>query len=196
MHQSPKSPGRGQSKKGFTDVACVPHQRQGSSSETTCHSNEVVTVGHDEAVLFHHFAVHLGRWLDCTNASRVFTLSVLDKFRLSPILYQAVLCFAARHRKESETAEKADHRCVDMLVVRLNDLSVVHDDMLLSAVLILHFADQLNGELRQSTFAQHLTFTSAIAYGLKGQAALGRYFKHLACLTKHWIGRSISINAS
>jgi hypothetical protein len=147
MHQSSESPRRTQSEKNTPGRTRIPHQRQGSFSKSTCHSAKLLAVGHDEAVLFHHFAVHLGRWLDCTNASRVFTLSVLDKFRLCPILYQAVLCFAARHRREDKVAETAYHRCVTLLIVRLNDRSVERDDMLLSAVLILHFADQLNGEL-------------------------------------------------
>jgi hypothetical protein len=148
MHQSSESSGRIRSEKSSTEVS---NQRQGSFSKKTCHSTELLAVGHDEAVLFHHFAVHLGRWLDCTNASRVFTLSVLDSFRLCPILFQAVLCFAARHRRETEAAETAYHRCVTLLIIRLNNSSVEHDDMLLSAVLILHFADQLNGELSRFT---------------------------------------------
>jgi hypothetical protein len=66
-----------------------------------------ISLTYDEALLFHHFITHLGRWLDCTNASRIFTLSVSEKARESPILYYAVLCFAARHRGEDRAAETA-----------------------------------------------------------------------------------------
>jgi hypothetical protein len=147
MRRSLESLRQTQSEKSTQGRMGVPHQRQGSFSNSTHHSTEPLAVGRDKAVLFHHFSVHLGRWLDCTNAARVFTLGVLDAFRLCPILYQAVLCFAARHRREDEAAETAYRRCVTLLIVRLNEHSVEHDDMLLSAVLILHFADQLNGEL-------------------------------------------------
>jgi len=101
----------------------------------------------DEALLFHHFVTHLGRWLDCTNAPRLFTLSVAEKARQCPILYHAVLCFAARHRREDKTAEAAYARCVTLLIDRLNGDSASYDEMLLSAVLLLHFADQLDGKL-------------------------------------------------
>lgn len=195
MQECPEPPARSSRKKCSPDVVCVPHQRQYNFSKITRHPAELVTIGRDEAVLLHHFAIQLGRWLDCTSASRVFTLNVLDKFRSCPILYNAILCFAARHRKEDKPAEKAYHRCVDLLIIYLNDPSAVYDDMLLSAVLILHFADQLNGEFRQSTPTQHLTFFSAITYGLKGQAALGRHFKYLVGLTMQRSGRFLSINA-
>ncbi|KAF1924412.1 uncharacterized protein M421DRAFT_72378 [Didymella exigua CBS 183.55] len=163
MQQSSESASRSRSEKSFPDIAYIPHQRHGSFSRSIRRSTELLAVGHDEAVLFNHFAVHLGRWLDCTNASRVFTLNVLDLFRLCPILYQAVLCFAARHRREDEVAEKAYHRCINLLIVRLKDGFVGHDDMLLSAVLILHFADQLNVPSRMnSRDKQHLEGTSSI----------------------------------
>jgi hypothetical protein len=96
-----------------------------------------ISLTHDEAFLFHHFITHLGRWLDCTNASRIFTLAVSD---------YAVQCFAARHCREDRAAETAYERCVTLLIDRLNEDSAKYDEMLLSAVLLLHFADQLNGK--------------------------------------------------
>jgi hypothetical protein len=106
-----------------------------------------ISLTYDEALLFHHFITHLGRWLDCTNASRIFTLSVSEKARESPILYYAVLCFAARHRGEDRAAETAYERCVTLLIDRINKGSARYDEMMLWAVLLLHFADQLNGKL-------------------------------------------------
>ncbi|KAF2625063.1 hypothetical protein BU25DRAFT_441545 [Macroventuria anomochaeta] len=97
----------------------------------------------DEAQLFHHFIRHLGRWLDCTNAARIFTLVVSEKARTCPILVNAVLCFAARHRREDVVAEAAYERCVALLINRLNESPASYDEMLLAAVLLLHFADQL-----------------------------------------------------
>jgi hypothetical protein len=90
----------------------------------------------------HHYTEHLSRWLSCSDASR--------KFTLSPILCQAVLCFAARHRREDVTADVAYQRCITLLVGCLNKDPVSHDEMLLSAVAILHFAEQFNGRLSAS----------------------------------------------
>lgn len=100
----------------------------------------------DEAVLFNHFIRNLGRWLDCTNASRIFTLSVAEKAKACPILYHALLCFAARHRRDERAGEAAYERCIALLLHRLNEDPTNYDEMLLSAVLLLHFADQLDGE--------------------------------------------------
>ena len=101
-----------------------------------------------EALLFHHFTTHLGRWLDCTNASRIFTLTVSEKALQSPILFQAVQCFAARHRRDDAAGEAAYEKCVTLLIERLGGKEA-YDDCLLSAVLLLHFADQLGGKKQQ-----------------------------------------------
>lgn len=101
---------------------------------------------HDEALLFHHFITHLSRWLDCTNAARIFTLSVSEQAVDSPILYQAIQCFAARHRRQENIAEASYEHSVTLLISRLNDEPPVYDELLLAAVLLLHFADQLNGK--------------------------------------------------
>jgi hypothetical protein len=90
-----------------------------------------ISLTYDEALLFHHFITHLGRWLDCTNASRIFTLSVSEKARESRILYYAVLCFAARHRGEDRAAETAYERCVTLLIDRINKGSARYDEMML-----------------------------------------------------------------
>ena len=102
------------------------------------------TLTYDEAQLFHHFVRHLGRWLDCTNASRIFTLVVAEKAGESPILTNAVFCFAARHQGKTDMAEIAYERCITLLIDRFNESPAKYDEMLLAAVLLLHFADQLS----------------------------------------------------
>lgn len=97
----------------------------------------------DEARLIHHFTLHLGRWLDCTNASRIFTLTVSEEVFESPVLACAVLCFSARHQKKYETAELAYENCIALLIEHLGAGSDTYNECLLSAVLVLHFADQL-----------------------------------------------------
>jgi hypothetical protein len=127
---------------------------QGRDSEGTRYSQKPIPLTHDEALLFNHFIAQLGRWLDCTDASRNFMLRVPEKARHSPILCHAVLCFAGRHRREDKTSEAAYQRCITLLIARLSEDPVSYDDMLLSAVMILHFADQLDGELSTSLSAR------------------------------------------
>jgi hypothetical protein len=126
---------------------------QGRGSKRSHYSQMPITLTYDEALLFKHFIVHLVRWLDCTDASCRFAIIVPEKAMKCPLLCRAVLCFAGRHRREDKTAETAYQRCITMLVDRLNMSSVSHDETLLLAVLMLHFADQLEGELPASPSA-------------------------------------------
>lgn len=106
-----------------------------------------VTLNRDEGQLFHHFIRHLGRWLDCTNAARIFTLVVSERAGECPILVAAILCFSARHQGKKDQGEEAYERAITLLIDRLNESPAHYDEMLLSAVLLLHFADQLSCRL-------------------------------------------------
>lgn len=99
-----------------------------------------------EAYLVHHFATHLGNWLDCTDASRQFTRKIPTLVKQSPILLHAVLSYAARHVGDAETAEQAHERCVELLIPSLSSESVTDDDILLCAIVILRVFEQLNGK--------------------------------------------------
>jgi hypothetical protein len=112
---------------------------------TRPYSQTPIPLTHDEAVLVHHYTEHLGRWLDCTDATRQFTLGVPGKVKLCPVLCHAVLSFAARHRKEEVTAEAAYQRCIALLIDRLNEDAASHDETLLCAIVILRFYEQLSG---------------------------------------------------
>lgn len=101
------------------------------------------SITHDQVQLIHHFTRYLGRWLDCTNASRIFTLAVSEKAFESPVLANAVVCFSARHQRRFSAAEEAYEKCITLLIQRLGAGSDTFDECLLSAVLLLHFADQL-----------------------------------------------------
>jgi hypothetical protein len=124
-----------------------------------------VPLVHDEALLFNHFTRHLGRWLDCTNAARIFTLTINEKVHQSPILFHAVLCFAARHRKDTVTGDRNYERCVSLLIERLSGTDT-YDELLLCAVLLLHFSDQLGGNddrsNNESRDKHHLKGTGSI----------------------------------
>lgn len=111
-----------------------------------------IALTRDEAKLYHHFVRFLGRLLDCTSAARIFTLRVTEIARDCPLLHNAVLCFAARHQRSNDAAEAAYQRCIDLLIDRLNETPTHYDDMLLAAVLLLHFADQMMGMLYVTLF--------------------------------------------
>lgn len=108
-------------------------------------STTPVALTHDEALLVHHYTEYLGRWLDCTDATRQFTLGVPEKVKLCPVLCHAVLSFAARHRKDDVAAQAAYQRCIALLIDRLNEDQASHDETLLCAIVILRFYEQLSG---------------------------------------------------
>jgi hypothetical protein len=101
---------------------------------------------HREAYLVHHFATHLGYWLDCTDASRQFTRKIPILVKQSPILLHAVLSYAARHVGDAEMAEQAHEHCVELLIPSLSSENVADDDILLCAIVILRVFEQLNGK--------------------------------------------------
>lgn len=116
-----------------------------------------------EAKLVHHYAEHLGRWLDGTDPARQFTLRVPVQVKFCPILLHSIVCFAARHCEDSATADEAYQRCIALLIERLNLDTATHDDDLLCAIVILRFFEQLNvPSISGSDNEQHLAGSSAI----------------------------------
>lgn len=109
-------------------------------------AEDSIALTHHEALLVHHYTESLGRWLDCTDATRQFTLGVPEKVKSCPVLCQAVLSFAARHYRDSATAETAYQHCIALLIDRLNEDAASHDETLLCAIVILRFHEQLNGK--------------------------------------------------
>jgi hypothetical protein len=81
------------------DGISIPGLLQSHSPKSTRFSQKPIALMRDEASLFHHYTVHLGRWLDCFSAPRILTPEVPEMARQCPMLCNAVLCFAARHRK-------------------------------------------------------------------------------------------------
>ena len=119
--------------------------RQPSPEGTRPYSQEDIPLTQREARLVHYYSEHLGGWLDCTDATRQFTLRVPEKVKRCPVLCHAVLSFAARHRREDDIADAAYQRCIALLVDRLNEPHASHDETLLCAIVILRFYEQLNG---------------------------------------------------
>ncbi|KAJ6129425.1 hypothetical protein N7512_002205 [Penicillium capsulatum] len=138
-----------------------------ASSAGVIHTRSPLT--YKEAYLVHHFATHLGHWLDCTDASRQFTRKIPILVKQSPILRHAVLSYAARHVGDAETAERAHECCVELLIPSLSSESVVDDDILLCAIVILRVFEQLNVMVTGSDQERHLAGCSALLRASQGR---------------------------
>ncbi|KAJ5438121.1 uncharacterized protein N7458_009119 [Penicillium daleae] len=122
-----------------------------------------------EAYLVHHFATHLGYWLDCTDASRQFTRKIPILVKQSPILLHAVLSYSARHVGDAEMAEQAHERCVELLIPSLSSETVANDDILLCAIVILRVFEQLNVMVTGSDQERHLAGCLALLRASQGR---------------------------
>lgn len=117
-----------------------PFSQRGSSSELT-------PLNHHEASLVHHFTENLGRWLDCTDATRQFTLGVPANVRSCPVLLGAVQSFATRHKQDHVAAYDIYSRTLARLRIRIEESASKspdnRDETLLCALVILHFYEQI-----------------------------------------------------
>jgi hypothetical protein len=124
------------------------HNRRDILKGTRNCSLEPVPLTHEEALLVHHYTEHLSRWLDCTDATRQFTLGVPEKIKQCPVLCYAVVSFAARHCRKDATADAAYQRCIALLIEQLNEDAANHDETLLCTIVVLRFYEQLNSTYR------------------------------------------------
>lgn len=109
-------------------------------------STYLLELSRSDAVYVHHFAQHLASWLDCTDASRQFTLNMTTLAKTSPIFLNAVVSFAARHMKCGMVADSAQQRCVELLIPHLSCDEVGKDEAVLCAIVILRVCEQLSGK--------------------------------------------------
>lgn len=142
---SPGSPFLVERARSQSSISVASLLRQPAPEPIRSHSQEDYQLTHKEARLVHYYSEYLGRWLDCTDATRQFTLGVPEKVRKCSVLCHSVLSFAARHRREDATADAAYQRCIALLIRRLSEPSASHDEALLCAIVILRFFEQLNG---------------------------------------------------
>ena len=139
------SPAGGSSASGGQSLFPRLFHENSSLSSGTHSEQQTQVLTRDEAELIHHYTEQLGRWLDCTDACKQFTRQIPLLVQQCPILRNAVLAFAAKHRKDVPTAEQAYQRCLNLLIDRLNSEYVTHDDALLCAIVTLRFVEQLDG---------------------------------------------------
>jgi hypothetical protein len=99
-----------------------------------------------EAFYLHHFSTHVAQWLDCTDASRQFTLNVTVLAKSSPILLYAIISYAARHLGDNNTADEFQEKCIVLLIPLLSTETIAHDETILCAIVILRVCEQLSGK--------------------------------------------------
>lgn len=97
-----------------------------------------------EAEMIHHYTTHLSRWLDCTDATRQFTVR-LPRLVRDPIIRHAIISLTARHRGDTILAEDAHARCIELLIPLLGFDNVVEDGTVLCAIVVLRVYEQLSG---------------------------------------------------
>ena len=149
------------------------------ASPTIRQSGVKCNLSSEEAYFVHHFVTHLGRWLDCTDASRKFSLKIPALVTASPILLEAVVSFAARHMGDTEAADAAYDRCIGMLIVTLGSDHICNDDVLLCAIVILRVFEQLTGKRGSGPYNPEGTKTLLLT-GATAVATGSDHERHLA----------------
>lgn len=61
------------------------------------------------------------------------------------ILFHAIMSLAARHLRDTNTAETAYALCIELLIPRLASEHVAEDEILLCTIVILRVFEQLDG---------------------------------------------------
>ncbi|KAI5456196.1 hypothetical protein BGZ63DRAFT_367490 [Mariannaea sp. PMI_226] len=122
-----------------------------------------------EASYLHHFSTHLARWLDCTDASRQFTLNVTALAKSSPILSFAIISYAARHLGHTNTADQFQEKCIELLIPLLSTETIANDEAILCAIVILRVCEQLSVTVMGSDQERHLAGLSALLKTSQGR---------------------------
>ncbi|KAK4141687.1 uncharacterized protein C8A04DRAFT_30673 [Dichotomopilus funicola] len=112
------------------EIPNIPTQHSSQHSQHTTSTPTITptppitpnpTLTRAEASLLHHYTTHLARWLDCTDATRHFTLQIPALATTRPVLLDAILSFAARHRGDVDAADAAHERCITRIIVLLDE---------------------------------------------------------------------------
>lgn len=167
-----------------SSISVVSLLRQPLLDTIRPYSKEAVPLTPREARLVHYYSEYLGHWLDCTDATRQFTLGVPEKAKHCPVLCHAVLSFAARHRKEDDVADAAYQRGIALLIDRLKEFSASHDETLLCATVILRFYEQLNGKSCIPAEDELTDICSTLDYWLRCCTTPGTFFCNIPCFAR------------
>lgn len=193
---SPGSPFSLAGPRTLSSISVASLLRQPIPESTHSYSQDTVPLTHSEARLVHYYTEHLGRWLDCTDATRQFTLGIPEKVKSYPVLCHAVLSFAARHRRDDAVAEAAYQRCIASLIDRLNEPNASHDETLLCSIVVLRFYEQLTGSLYRSIERALANNCSAFHHRFRCRTTPGRLLCNPTCFSRQPLRRSLGAHSS
>lgn len=100
-----------------------------------------------EARLFHHYIVSCSDLVDVCDSRRHFTREVPKRAAHFPVILNAILGFAARHlwltqKLEQDHSQPYVHRCLQSLIVALEDPLAHWDENFLVAVILLRLHEE------------------------------------------------------
>ncbi|TKA27069.1 hypothetical protein B0A50_05260 [Salinomyces thailandicus] len=144
------------------------HQPSNKTSELTSSDGEVVSESWEpqNARLFHHYIHKLASWYDLSDATRSFAQRLPQDALSRPLIFHAVIAFAAIHLSRTTTpslrtkAERHHTRCVQILITLTNDEVRALEGIALAAVCLLRSYEILAEELDPN---RHLRGAYALA---------------------------------
>ncbi|KAI1500315.1 hypothetical protein F5X99DRAFT_241121 [Biscogniauxia marginata] len=114
-----------------------------------------------EALLFRHYIQKLAICLDLCDPLRHFELVVPERASMCHTLLNAVLAIAARHLSHTTdfdplAANRYHDECLKYLIPMLSDASVVSDENLFAATIILRMLEEMEGSTTGQDNHSHL----------------------------------------
>ncbi|KAL4930485.1 Zn(II)2Cys6 transcription factor [Aspergillus undulatus] len=117
----------------------------------------------NQAFLLRHFQRTLGPWLDSCDHERQFSMDVVERAPLYPLLLYACLATAARHLSQTtnlippNTADEYHEKCIAILLPGLGNWeSKIGLDILLASTVILRFFEQISSHTPSNDSQRHL----------------------------------------
>lgn len=104
------------------------------------------------AQLYAHYIQHLSPWYDLNDADLYFGVVVPERALINPLLFKALIAFAARHKSKSEGSNQGlahifHVKCVQDLLSSLTDLKREFHGELLAATCLLRSYEILDGKV-------------------------------------------------
>lgn len=139
--------------------------------------------------MYHHYISKLAAWYDLSDSDRNFAKRVPQEALSQPLLFNAVIAFAAIHLSRTTSpslrllhvAERHHSRCVDLLIGLSDEHVRLSDGIALAAVCLLRSYEILAEETdpnRHLSGAYALAASQPVSFGMHGLARAG-FFNYL-----------------
>ncbi|KAI1494194.1 hypothetical protein F5X96DRAFT_618617 [Biscogniauxia mediterranea] len=157
----PTSPLNSQANSMPIDVGLGLIASRGAFNPTFYSSTALPLKSRTEAILFRHYIQKLAICLDLCDPLRHFELVVPERASMCHTLLNAVLAIAARHLSHTTdfdplASNRYHDECLKYLIPMLNDSSVVSDENLFAATIILRMLEEMEGSTTGQDNHSHL----------------------------------------